>query len=116
MDPGSQIPKTYLVKANTIVREDQLARMTQGLQLKRGDWASPESVRRVEDRGKYSWLEIVLTEGKNREVRRLLEAVELKTLKLVRTRIGPCSMEGLSPGKWRDLTRSEIALFHAKKF
>ena len=57
-----------------------------------------ESVRRVEDRGKYSWLEIVLTEGKNREVRRLLEAVGLNALKLVRTRIGPCTLEGLQVG------------------
>jgi len=49
----------------------------------------------VEDRGKYTWLEIVLTEGKNREVRRLLEAVGLSVLKLVRTRIGPCTLAGL---------------------
>jgi 23S rRNA pseudouridine2605 synthase len=113
--PASKIPKTYLVKANTLVSDDQLARMAEGLQLNRGDWSRPQSVRRIEDRGKYSWLEIVLTEGKNREVRRLLEAVELKVLKLVRTRIGPCSLEGLQPGKWRDLIRSEIPLFYSKQ-
>jgi 23S rRNA pseudouridine2605 synthase len=114
-DPGSQIPKTYIVKANTLVTDDQIAEMASGLQLKRGDWANPQSVRRIEDRGKYSWLEIVLTEGKNREVRRLMEAVGLTTLKLVRTRIGPCSMEGLQPGKWRELARSEISLFYSKQ-
>jgi 23S rRNA pseudouridine2605 synthase len=116
MDPASQIPKTYVVKANTLVGDDQVARMAEGLQLKRGDWAKPQSVRRIEDRGKYSWLEIVLTEGKNREVRRLMEATGLKTLKLVRTRIGPCSLEGLQPGKWRDLARSELSFFYSRKF
>jgi 23S rRNA pseudouridine2605 synthase len=116
MDPASQIPKTYIVKANTLVSDDQVARMAEGLQLKRGDWARPQNVRRIEDRGKYSWLEIVLTEGKNREVRRLMEAAGFKTLKLVRTRIGPCSLEGLQPGKWRDLARSELAIFYSRKF
>jgi len=113
-DPASQVPKTYLVKANVIVGDDLVTRMAQGLKLKRGDWAQPLSVRRVEDRGKYSWLEIVLAEGKNREVRRLLEAVGLTALKLVRTRIGPCTLEGLQVGQRRDLLRSEIELFYKK--
>jgi 23S rRNA pseudouridine2605 synthase len=111
-DPASRVRKTYLVKANTLVRDELISRLAEGLTLKRGDRAEPMSVRRVEDRGKYTWLEIVLTEGKNREVRRLLEAVGLKTLKLVRTRIGPCTLEGLQVGQWRDLTRSEIPLFY----
>lgn len=113
-DPSSEVPKTYLVKANMLVSDELLARLGQGIELKRGDWARPKSVRRVEDRGKYSWLEIVLTEGKNREVRRLLEAVDLKTLKLVRTRIGPCTLEGLQVGKWREISPSERSLFYAK--
>jgi 23S rRNA pseudouridine2605 synthase len=113
-DPASGVPKTYLVKANTLVGDELIARLAQGLELQRGDWAQPYSVHRVEDRGKYSWLEIVLTEGKNREVRRLLEAVGLKALKLVRTRIGPCAMEGLQVGQWRDLLRSEITRFYGK--
>jgi pseudouridine synthase len=106
--PASRVKKTYLVKANTLVSDELIERLAQGLTLKRGDRSEPESVRRVEDRGKYSWLEVVLTEGKNREVRRLLEAVGLKALKLVRTRIGPCTLEGLQVGEWRDLVRSEL--------
>lgn len=111
--PSSEVPKTYLVKANTLVGDELVARMAEGLELKRGDWARPKSVRRIEDRGKYSWLEIVLTEGKNREVRRLLEAVGLKALKLVRIRIGPCTLEGLQVGKSRPLLQWEInSLMH----
>jgi len=113
--PESQVRKTYLVKANTLVGDEVLAKLSQGMELKRGDWAAPQSVRRIEDRGKYSWLEIVLTEGKNREVRRLLEAVGLKALKLVRTRIGPCTLEGLQVGHWRPLHASERSGFYWQK-
>jgi pseudouridine synthase len=116
MDPASKVPKTYLVKANALVSEEQLTAMAGGLELKPGEWARPQSVRRIEDRGKYSWLEIILTEGKNREVRRLMEAVGLMTLKLVRTRLGPCTLEGLQSGKWRDLLKSEVSSFYSKKF
>jgi pseudouridine synthase len=77
--------------------------------MKRGDRAAPLSVRRREDRGKYTWLDVVLTEGKNREVRRMLEAVGFKVLKLVRTRIGPLTLDGLQVGQWRDLTPAEVA-------
>ena len=115
-DPASEVPKTYLVKANMLVGDETIARLSQGMKLKRGDWAQPQSIRRIEDRGKYSWLEIVLTEGKNREVRRLLEAMGLKALKLVRTRIGPCTLEGLQVGKWRNLNRSEIQSLLARNF
>ncbi|MBN2338289.1 MAG: rRNA pseudouridine synthase [Acidobacteria bacterium] len=110
MSPASRVPKTYLVKANGLVDDEVISRMRAGMELGRGERAQPESVVRVEDRGKYSRLEIVLTEGKNREVRRLLEAVGLVVLKLVRTRIGPCTLEGLPMGRWRDLSAREIAL------
>ena len=113
--PESQVAKTYLVKANSLVSDEILDKLSKGLELKRGDWASPKLVRRVEDRGKYSWLEIVLTEGKNREVRRLLKAVGLKVLKLVQTRIGPCTLEGLQVGCWRDLARAELSLFYSRE-
>lgn len=113
-DPQSRVPKTYLVKVNGLASDEVIARLNAGVEMRRGDWAKPESVRRIEDRGKYSWLEVVLTEGKNREVRRLIEAVGFNVLKLVRTRIGPLTLEDLEVGKWRELTPLEItALRHA---
>ena len=113
-DPESRVPKTYLIKANVLVGDDLIDSLARGMELKPGEWAQPASVRRVEDRGKYSWLEMVLTEGKNREVRRLMEAVGLKVLKLVRTRIGPCTLEGLQVGRWRELRPKERELFYGK--
>jgi 23S rRNA pseudouridine2605 synthase len=114
-DPASGVRKTYLVKANMLVNDELIARLAAGVNLTRGDRAQPMIVRRVEDRGKYSWLEIVLTEGKNREVRRMLEAVGLTVLKLVRTHIGPCTLDGLQVGQWRELRQSEIAGFYRKE-
>ena len=108
-NPDSRVPKTYLVKTNALLSDDVLARLNAGVEMKRGDFARPEIVRRLEDRGKYTWLEVVLTEGKNREVRRMIEAVGFKVLKLVRTRIGPLKLEGLEVGRYRELTSAEIA-------
>jgi pseudouridine synthase len=112
-NPESEVPKTYLVKANALLSEDVIARLNAGVEMQRGDFAQPLSVRRREDRGKYTWLEVVLTEGKNREVRRMIEAVGFKVLKLVRTHIGPLSLEGLEVGKWRELSPGEVA--HLRK-
>jgi 23S rRNA pseudouridine2605 synthase len=108
-NPTSGVPKTYLAELSGLVSDEIIARLNAGVEMKRGDWAKPQSVRRVEDRGKYSWLEIVLTEGKNREVRRMIEAVGFKVLKLVRTHIGPLALEGLEVGKWRELKPAEVA-------
>ncbi len=106
--PASAVPKTYLVKTNGLTSDATIAKLNAGIQMKRGDWARPESVRRVEDRGKHTWLEVVLTEGKNREVRRMIEAAGFKVLKLVRTRIGPLTLQGLQPGMYRQLTPGEV--------
>jgi pseudouridine synthase len=108
-NPNSKVPKTYLVKTSGILSEETVTKLNAGVEMKRGDWAGPISVRRVEDRGKYTWLEVVLTEGKNREVRRMLEAVGFKVLKLVRTAIGQLTLAGLEIGKWRELTPREVA-------
>jgi 23S rRNA pseudouridine2605 synthase len=114
MSPESQVPKTYIAKLNMLMSDEVIAQLARGVEMKRGDWARPQSVRRLEDRGKYTWLEIVLTEGKNREVRRMIEAVGFKVLKLVRIRIGPLTLEGLEVGKWRTLTPQEIAMLLRK--
>ncbi len=110
MAPESAIQKTYLVKTSGLLSDEAIAQLNAGVELKRGDRAEPLSVGRREDRGKYTWLDVVLTEGKNREVRRMVEAVGFKVLKLVRTRIGPLTMEGLQVGKWRELTSAEVSV------
>jgi 23S rRNA pseudouridine2605 synthase len=108
-NPNSHILKTYIVKANGLIGDELIERLNAGVEMKRGDLAQPISVRRMENRGQYTWLEVVLTEGKNREVRRMIEAVGFKVLKLVRTHIGPLSLKGLQVGQWRNLSSAELA-------
>jgi 23S rRNA pseudouridine2605 synthase len=108
-NPESGVPKTYLVKVSGLMSDEVIAQLTGGVRMKRGDEAHPLSVRRTEDRGKYTWLEIILTEGKNREVRRMVEAVGFKVLKLVRIAIGPLTLAGLQVGASRPLTPAEVA-------
>lgn len=107
-NPASGVAKTYLLKANGRVNDEIIAKLRAGVEMRRGDWGRPASVRRVEDRGKYTWLEIVLMEGKNREVRRMMAAVGFKVLKLVRRAIGPLTLAGLEVGRWRALTPAEV--------
>lgn len=107
-NPESGVRKTYRVKLSGLMDDATIARLAAGVRMKRGDEARPVSVRRLEDRGKYTWLEAILTEGKNREVRRMVEAVGFKVLKLVRTAIGPLTLEGLEVGRWRALTPQEL--------
>lgn len=105
--PEYKIPKTYLVKTSTILIEGHLESLRNGVTLTDGI-TKPAIVRRVRDSGKYSFIEVTLQEGRNRQVRRMIEAVGSKVLKLVRTAIGPLQIGDLQIGKYRALTDGEL--------
>ena len=107
-NPDRHVPKTYLVKAASLLTDTQIKKLAEGVLLSDG-MTRPAIVRRQRDSEKYTFLEITLTEGRNRQVRRMLEAVESKVLKLVRVTLGPLTLEGLQIGKWRNLTGAEVA-------
>jgi len=106
-NPDHQIAKTYQVKASTRLSEAQLQRLRIGVDLNDGP-TRPALVTRLRDSEKYTFLELTITEGRNRQVRRMLEAVESKVLKLVRTAIGSIRIGDLPVGKWRELTPEEV--------
>jgi 23S rRNA pseudouridine2605 synthase len=106
-NPAHGVPKTYQVKAGTLLSNDQIARLREGVTLSDGV-TRPASVTRLRDSGRHSFLEMTITEGRNRQVRRMLEAIESKVLKLVRTAIGPIRIGDLQIGKWRLLTAEEL--------
>jgi 23S rRNA pseudouridine2605 synthase len=108
MNPEYKVPKTYLVKASTLLAECQLEQLRRGVELSDGP-TLPAAVERVRDSSKYSFIEITLREGRNRQVRRMLEAVGAKVLKLVRTQIGPLRIDALEIGKHRTLDAAEVA-------
>ena len=103
-NPEYKVPKTYLVKASTLLSDDQLDQLRRGVTLNDGP-TRPAVVQRIRDAAKYTFLEITISEGRNRQVRRMLEAVNSKVLKLVRTAIGPVRIGELTIGKHRRLTR-----------
>ena len=94
--------------------DDQLEQLRHGVQLNDGP-TRPAVVTRLRDAAKYTFLEITITEGRNRQVRRMLEAVGSKVLKLVRVAIGPIRLGDLQMGKWRRLTAAEVAALGAQK-
>lgn len=106
MNPEHKIPKTYEVKAATLLTDEQLEQLRRGVVLHDGP-TRPAEVRRLRDGARHTHLEITITEGRNRQVRRMLEAVGSKVLKLVRVAIGPLRIGELQIGKWRKLTGEE---------
>jgi pseudouridine synthase len=107
-NPESHVPKTYLVKASTRLTDVQLQQLRAGVELSDGP-TRPALVRRVRDSAKYTHIEITLTEGRNRQVRRMIDTVGAKVLKLVRVKIGRIVIGALPIGRWRLLTKSEVA-------
>ncbi|SDO02654.1 pseudouridine synthase [Pseudomonas jinjuensis] len=115
-DPKHKLAKTYWVQVEGEPDEEQLQRLRDGVQLNDGP-TLPAEARRIDEPQLWervppvrfrksvptSWLELVIREGRNRQVRRMTAAVGLPTLRLVRVRIGPWSLEGLQPGEWREV-------------
>lgn len=106
-NPDHKVPKTYQVKASTLLTDEQLDQLRRGVQLSDGP-TRPATVTRLRDSARYTFLEILITEGRNRQVRRMIEALGAKVLKLVRTAIGPIRIGELQIGKWRELTAEEL--------
>jgi pseudouridine synthase len=107
-NPDSHVPKTYLVKASMRLEDAQLQRLRDGIELSDGP-TRPAAVVRLRDSARYTHFEITLTEGRNRQVRRMVEALGARVLKLVRVQIGAIAIGSLPIGKWRLLTREEVA-------
>lgn len=105
--PAHLVPKTYQAKTATLLSEEQIERLRRGIELSDG-LTRPAEVRRLRDSAKHTFVEMVLTEGRNRQVRRMIEAAGSGVLKLVRTAIGPLRIGDLAIGKWRRLTEEEI--------
>ena len=102
-NPDYHVAKTYLVKAATLLDEEQIDRLRTGVELDDGP-TRPAEVERVRDGPKHTFLHITLTEGRNRQVRRMTAAVGLPTLRLVRWSIGDWTVVGIAPGQYEDIS------------
>ena len=108
-NPDYKVSKTYLVKTSTLLVDHQLQHLRDGVELNDGP-TQPAQVKRVRDSAKHSFIEITIQEGRNRQVRRMIEAIGSKVLKLVRTEIGGLRIGDLPIGRYRELTPAEVAL------
>jgi 23S rRNA pseudouridine2457 synthase len=122
--PRYHLPKTYYVLVEGIPSEEALEKLRNGVVI-RGYRTQPAEVRIIPEpslpprpkpvtpHGPTTWLEIRLREGKKRQIRHMTAAVGLPTLRLVRVAIGPLTLEGLEPGRWRYLTPDELRSLRA---
>jgi 23S rRNA pseudouridine2605 synthase len=106
-DPDSGPPKTYHVQIDRLPEAALLEQIERGAVVD-GEPLTVRSARTLRSGDKNAWLEIVLDEGRNRHIRRLLEAFDVRVLRLVRVAIGPLLLGELAKGQWRMLTRKEI--------
>jgi 23S rRNA pseudouridine2605 synthase len=106
-DPGSCLDKTYHVQLNCVADEALARRLEQGITAD-GDFLAVKRAGVLRRGEKNSWLEMTLDEGKNRHIRRLLDALGFQVLRLVRVAIGPLALGALARGQFRHLTSEEV--------
>jgi 23S rRNA pseudouridine2457 synthase len=121
-DPRFGHPRTYWVQVEGEITDEALGKLASGVEIQ--DYRTlPAKARRLEEPAipprdppirfrkniPTSWLELTLTEGRNRQVRRMTASVGFPTLRLLRFALGPLNLKGLEPGQWRNLTAAETA-------
>jgi 23S rRNA pseudouridine2605 synthase len=106
-EPKHHVDKTYHVQIDSIPEQALLDRLIAGI-VEQGERLAAKRVVLLRTGEKNAWLEIVLDEGRNRHIRRLLEAHDIRVLRLIRVAIGPLALGELAKGQWRHLEPAEI--------
>jgi 23S rRNA pseudouridine2605 synthase len=105
--PESHLEKTYHVQIDAVAENEFIAALTNGVLCGNGELLKAKRATRLRAGEKNSWIEIVLDEGKNRQIRRMLEARGVEVLRLIRVAIGPLELGRLDKGQARELTTGE---------
>jgi pseudouridine synthase len=111
--PRYGVEKEYHVLVEGRPTENTLERLRQGIELE-GRKTAPARVSRLQSDGQGTWLSIVIHEGRRRQVRRMLEEVGHRVLRLIRVRFGPVHLDGLPVGAFRRLTQAEVGALKAE--
>ena len=105
--PRYGIEKCYIASIRDHVTGEAIQRLRQGVVID-GKMTAPAKVRRLESEGVHEKLEVIIREGRNRQVRKMLEAVGNSVVRLVRVSEGPIQLRGLKVGQWRELSQQEL--------
>ncbi len=108
-DPESHLDKTYHVQIDALPEAGLLERMRAGIDDD-GERIAAKSAVELRRGEKNAWLEVVLDEGRNRQIRRLLAAFDIQVLRLVRVAVGALALGDMAKGKWRVLTGAEAQM------
>lgn len=112
--PKHELWKTYHVKIFTVPTERQLQKLQAGVRLEDGERTLPAEVTLLRNNERYAWLSLSIREGKNRQVRKMCEAVGLPVVRLKRVSIGSLQLGGLTEGMWRYLDPYEVSSLRAE--
>lgn len=107
LHPKKHVPKTYMVKVKGEPTEENLDKLRRGIYLEDGP-TGPSKITIIKKAKVNTWVEVILTEGKNRQIKRMFWRIENPVLKLVRTYFAGIGIEGLKPGEFRQLTKREL--------
>lgn len=107
MHPKFKVEKTYLVTVKGSLSQQALEKLKKGVKLEDG-WTFPAKVRLLGKHGNITKFELVIKEGRNRQIRRMCEAIGFPVQHLIRTSMGSLQLHPLQPGKFRELTKEEL--------
>ena len=108
MHPSMHVSKTYRVTVRPAASEEQLVKLSSGVEID-GRKTMPASVQVLSEFPDRTMFQITIHEGRNRQIRKMCEAVELETIRLKRISIGPLKLGSVPPGQYRELKKEEIA-------
>lgn len=107
--PSNEVPKTYLVKVEGVITENTLNPIRSGIEIEGGYVTKKCKAHIVETNKAYTKVHVTITEGKNREIRKMFAAIGKEVMLLKRIKVGEISLRGLDRGAYRKLTKEEVA-------
>lgn len=107
LHPSKKVPKTYLVKIKGVLEDEELERLRKGIKID-GKMTAPAKVKKLKKTESNSWIEMIISEGRKRQIRKMLERVGHQVIRLMRIRINGIEMGPLEPGTYRKLTMEEM--------
>ena len=106
--PSNEVPKTYLVKIEGTLKESDLNPLRSGIEIDGGYVTKKCKAHIVETNKQYTKIHMTITEGKNREIRKMFAAIGREVVLLKRIKVGELTLRGLDRGSWRKLSRQEV--------